>query len=152
MKNSQTTACNGLVKRRSYFAAVIFCIAGLAQAGDVIENRFGMHFVKIPAGTFTMGTTEVESARMEFPELKPDDVLDETPAHPVTITRDFYLGTTEVTQGVWFRVMENKPGPEAFWDREDWQQRPMATSSWYMAARFVEELNKLDSDYRYRAG
>jgi sulfatase modifying factor 1 len=125
-------------------------MAALVQAGEVIENRFGMQFVKIPAGTFTMGTAEVESARMEFPELKADDVLDETPAHPVTLSQDFYLGTTEVTQGVWFRVMENKPGPEAFWEMQDWQQRPMASSSWYMAARFVEELNKLDSDYRYR--
>ena len=150
MEDNRTTACNGLKKRRGYFAVVIFCMAGLAQAGDFIDNRFGMRFVKIPAGTFTMGTAEVESARMEFPELKPDDVLDETPAHPVRITRGFYLGTTEVTQGTWFRVMENKPGPEAFWQAEDWQQRPMATSSWYMAARFVEELNKLDSDYRYR--
>ncbi|MDH3971689.1 MAG: SUMF1/EgtB/PvdO family nonheme iron enzyme, partial [Gammaproteobacteria bacterium] len=25
-----------------------------------------------------------------------------------------------------------------------------ASSSWYMAARFVEELNKLDGDHRYR--
>ena len=139
-----------LCQCRACLALVVFCLAAPAQAGDVIENRFGMHFVKIPAGSFTMGTTEVESARMEFPELKPGDVLDETPAHPVTVTQSFYLGTTEVTQGVWFRVMENKPGPEAFWQVGDWQQRPMATSSWYMAARFVEELNKLDDDYRYR--
>jgi formylglycine-generating enzyme required for sulfatase activity len=150
MDNNRTTSSSGLNSRCSYFAVILFCISGLVQAADVIENRFGMQFVMIPAGTFNMGTVEVESARMEFPELKPDDVLDETPAHPVTIAQPFYLGTTEVTQGVWFRVMENKPGPEAFWEVEDWQQRPMATSSWYMAARFVEELNKLDSDYRYR--
>ena len=150
MDNNRTTSSSGLNSRCSYFAVMLFCISGLVQAADVIENRFGMQFVMIPAGTFNMGTVEVESARMEFPELKPDDVLDETPAHPVTITQSFYLGTTEVTQGVWFRVMENKPGPEAFWQVKEWQQRPMATSSWYMAARFVEELNKLDSDYRYR--
>ena len=97
MDNNRTTSCSGLNSRRSYFAVILFCIASLVQAGEVIENRFGMRFVKIPAGTFTMGTAEVESARMEFPELKPDDVLDETPAHPVTLSQDFYLGTTEVT-------------------------------------------------------
>ena len=134
----------------SFLAVTVLCLAGQLQAGDVIENRFGMRFVKIPAGEFTMGTVAVESARMEFPELKPDDVLDETPAHPVTISRDFYLGTTEVTQGVWYRVMENRPGPEHLWDVANWQQRPMASSSWYMAARFVEELNTLDEDFHYR--
>jgi formylglycine-generating enzyme required for sulfatase activity len=126
------------------------CAGSVVQAADLIENSLGMRFVKIPAGEFTMGTVAVEEARMELPEPKPGDVLDETPPHTVRITQPFYLGITAVTQGVWFRVMENRPGPGAFWQHEDWAQRPMAAASWYMAARFVEELNKLDSDYRYR--
>ena len=32
------------------------CAWGLAQAREGIENDLGMRFVKIPAGTFTMGT------------------------------------------------------------------------------------------------
>lgn len=65
-----------------------------------------MRFVKIPAGTFTMGTAAVEAARTEFPEPKPDDVLDEIPTHKVRITQSFYQGETAVTQSVWFRAME----------------------------------------------
>ena len=126
------------------------CFSSLASAAEAFRNDLGMRFILIPAGEFTMGTTEVEAARMEFPELKPDDVLDETPPHSVRITQPFYLGDTEVTQAAWYRVMENKPGEREFWQRIDWESLPMATASWYMAARFVEELNKLDSRYHYR--
>ena len=152
MDRPGTTSGNRLSRQgRGLLAACLcLCAAGLAAAGDSLENSLGMRFVKIPAGEFIMGTTDIEAARMEFPELKPDDALDEAPAHRVRITRPFYLGSTTVTQGDWYRVMQNRPGPAAFWQGEGWQQRPMATASWYMAARFVEELNKLDSDYRYR--
>ena len=130
-------------------------VAGLlicnpAQAVDSLENSLGMRFIQIPAGSYTMGTVEVEAARMELPEPGPDDVLDETPAHTVRISEPFYLGETEVTQGVWYRVMENRPGEVDFWARDDWERLPMATASWFMAQRFVEELNTLDRDYRYR--
>ena len=136
-------------------AAVHLLVAGLlicnpAQAVDSLENSLGMRFIQIPAGSYTMGTVEVEAARMELPEPGPDDVLDETPAHTVRISEPFYLGETEVTQGVWYRVMENRPGEVDFWTRDDWERLPMATASWFMAQRFVEELNKLDRDYRYR--
>ena len=65
-------------------------------------NSIGMSFVRIPAGTFTMGYWQ--SAKL------PDELIlnlgqwfpdygdyDEQPAHPVTITRPFYLGTYEVS-------------------------------------------------------
>jgi formylglycine-generating enzyme required for sulfatase activity len=46
--------------------------------------------------------------------------------------------------------MQNRPGGVDFWTRENWETLPMATASWYMAQRFVEEINRLDRDYRYR--
>jgi len=137
-----------------WLAGFIFMLTAgwptLSAAGESVSNQLGMRFIEIPAGQFTMGTREVEAARLEFPEPKPDDVLDETPAHPVRITRPFYLGETEVTQRVWFAVMENKPGEAAFWARDDWETLPMATASWFMAQRFVEELNKIDPQFHYR--
>ena len=152
MEIHRTTNCSGLKHGcRVFLAATLcLCVGSFTQAGEHIENSIGMRFVRIPAGEFTMGTVAVEEARMEFPEVQPDDVLDETPPHTVRITQPFNLGATTVTQGTWYRVMENRPGPESFWQHEDWGQRPMATASWYMAARFIEELNKLDSDYQYR--
>jgi len=143
---------SGLVTAPALLAGLLLWAGGTlaGQAGVSLENSLGMRFVRIPAGEFIMGTTDIEAARMEFPALKPDDALDEAPSHRVRITQPFYLGRTTVTQGDWYRVMENRPGPAAFWQGDGWQQRPMATASWFMAARFVEELNKLDSDYHYR--
>ena len=55
-------------------------------------------FVYIAPGTFMMGSPGSEEGR--------DD--DET-QHSVTLTRGFYLQTTEVTQGEWQRVMGSNP-------------------------------------------
>jgi len=63
-----------------------------------ITNTVGMKFNKIPAGTFTMGSPEGEEGRRE----------DKT-QHPVTISKPFYMQTTEVTQGQWKEVMGTEP-------------------------------------------
>jgi formylglycine-generating enzyme required for sulfatase activity len=138
---------------KTLLIAVLTCaLAPVSVSADspAIENFLGMRFVLVPAGNFLMGTTDVDEARMEIPEPGPDDVMDETPAHQVIITRPFYLGETEVTQSAWHRVMGNRPGPAEFWTRDDWEQLPVAAASWFMAERFVGELNRLDNRYRYR--
>jgi len=127
-----------------------FLVSHPAHAQDSIENFLGMRFVSIPAGEFVMGTDDVTAAAMEIPEPEPDALAEETPAHPVVISRAFYLAETEVTQEQWFTVMENKPGPAAVWSREDWKSLPVASVSWVMAQRFVEEINKMDDRYHYR--
>ena len=54
-----------------------------------------MEFVLIPAGTFRMGGGRYD------PQAKP--------AHQVTITKPFYMGKYEVTQGEWEAVMGENP-------------------------------------------
>lgn len=119
-------------------------------AGEIIENFLGMRFVSIPAGEFVMGTDDLTTALMELPEVEAGALTDETPAHSVVISNAFYLAETEVTQQQWLKVMENKPGPAALWQREDWAVLPVVSVSWNMAQRFIEEINKMDQRYRYR--
>jgi formylglycine-generating enzyme required for sulfatase activity len=57
-----------------------------------------MEFAFIPAGRFRMGSDPGE------PDRQPDEV-----AHEVEITRGFYLGKYEVTQGQWNRLMHRNP-------------------------------------------
>jgi sulfatase modifying factor 1 len=121
-----------------------------AHARDMVENFLGMRFVSIPAGEFVMGTDDLTLAVMEIPDPEVDALADEAPAHRVAISRAFYMAATEVTQQQWFRVMENKPGPDVVWQREDWQSLPVASVSWFMAQRFIEEINKMDGHYVYR--
>jgi sulfatase modifying factor 1 len=67
-------------------------------AGDPITNTLGMTFNNIPAGTFMMGSPEDET----------DRGAEET-QHKVTITKAFYMQTTEVTQSQWKAVMGTEP-------------------------------------------
>ncbi len=62
-----------------------------------ITNSIGMKLVLIPAGTFLMGS----------PDEDKDARGDETPPHPVRITRPFYLGATEVTRGQFRRFVDD---------------------------------------------
>lgn len=67
---------------------------------DQIENSFGMKFVRIPKGTFLMGTPE--GAKVRHADIQ-------RPQHRVEITKDFYIGATEVTQGQWKAVTDTEP-------------------------------------------
>jgi len=63
-----------------------------------ITNSIGMRFVLIPPGQFIMGSPRSEQGR----------VSDEQ-QHRVRITKPFYLGVTEVTQGQWEAVVGTRP-------------------------------------------
>lgn len=56
-----------------------------------------MRFRGCPAGTFMMGSPDWEDGRCEF-EVR----------HHVTLTKGFWIGETEVTQGQWKALMDNE--------------------------------------------
>jgi len=93
-------------------------------------NSIGMKFVWIDPGSFRMGSD--------------DKKADEKPAHMVTLSKGFYLQTTEVTQSQWEAVMGTNPsqfkGPD----------RPVETVSWEEAKEFLKKLNAKEKDSRYR--
>ena len=61
-------------------------------------NSLGMVFVRIPAGSFWMGSAEPpERLARDFPQLEPQrfsKLGDEAPVHRVRITRAFWLAST----------------------------------------------------------
>ncbi len=95
------------------------------------ENFLGMRFVRIPAGTFKMGSPATERGR-EWDERQ----------HVVTITCDFYLQATEVTQRQYREIMSRNPsscqGPE-FGDN---LERPVDSVSWIEAWWFCRKLSE----------
>lgn len=63
-------------------------------------NSVGMKLKFIRSGTFMMGAEESpEDVQKAFPSEDLDTFADTYPQHPVTITKPFYMGTTEVTRG-----------------------------------------------------
>lgn len=66
-------------------------------------NVNGVEFTMMPvtAGSFMMGATDAE-----YEKYKRDE---ERPRHKVTLTNDYYIGETPVTQELWTAVMGSNP-------------------------------------------
>ena len=119
-------------------------------ANESLKNSLDMRFVRIPAGSFVMGNTQIDETAFELPDGDVQRIQDETPPHTVRISRDFWLGATEVTQGQWLRLMGNRPGPAALWRRADWQRLSVVSVSWNDAQRFIQKLNAKEKTKSYR--
>ena len=77
---------------------VLLC--GIAQGAQpkTVTNTIGMELIELPAGTFTMGSPAGEKERGN----NEGQVA-------VTLTKPFWLGKTEVTQGQFKKVMGTEP-------------------------------------------
>jgi len=65
--------------------------------------------------------------------------------HKVTITKSFYMGETEVTQGQWNRLVS--PDPSSF---KKGNSYPVDSVSWKDAVSFIDYLNKWEGTTKYR--
>ncbi|MEW5912374.1 MAG: SUMF1/EgtB/PvdO family nonheme iron enzyme, partial [Thermodesulfobacteriota bacterium] len=100
-------------------------------------NSVGMEFALIPAGSFMMGS----------PESDEDGYEGERPQHRVEITKPFYLGVTEVTQGQWKAVMGNNP---SYYFKQCGDDCPVEGVSWSDAQEFIRRLNRREGKELYR--
>ncbi|MBR0057516.1 MAG: SUMF1/EgtB/PvdO family nonheme iron enzyme, partial [Kiritimatiellae bacterium] len=101
---------------------------GGARAGEQKTVRVGSQTVNLrwcPPGSFTMGSPTSEDGRDS----------DET-QHRVTLTRGFWMGETEVTQGLWREVMGDNP---SYFKNGD--NYPVENVSWEDCKKFVDKLN-----------
>src|ERR1700722_416719 len=82
--------------------AILWTAGLLSQfaSGAAIElkNSVGMTLRLLAAGSFEMGEADpAPGFYKDHVDFNPDN--DERPAHPVVLTRPYYLATTEVTLG-----------------------------------------------------
>ncbi|MCR9201352.1 MAG: SUMF1/EgtB/PvdO family nonheme iron enzyme [Planctomycetaceae bacterium] len=137
---------------------------GLTPVTNLVPNAAGIGFVKIPAGSFLMGSPESEEGRVD----------DEGPVHRVTISKPFYAGKYEVTIGQVLQWL-NAPGVriESQWIKDGGENspvrksgsrwvrnssskfassdnQPMQSISWHGAVAFCEWLSLQDSRFTYR--
>jgi formylglycine-generating enzyme required for sulfatase activity len=128
-----------------------------------ITNSFGMKFVYISPGTFWMGS----------PSDEPGRDSDEGPRHQVTLTKGYYLQTTEVTVGQWrafirdtgYRTEAETGGGAWVWTGSTWEKKagyywdkpgfsqtdshPLTCVSWNDVQKFMEWLSRKEG-HRYR--
>ena len=121
-------------------------VADFSTQVRTIGFKFGlipinMEFVKIPSGTFIMGTSKEQFDKIvEDGPDSPEKIKDETPQHEVTISQPFYMGKYEVTQAQWKAVMGTNPS------RFKGDKRPVESVSWNDARQFIQKLNEREKD------
>lgn len=122
----------------SLLALILISNAGMALAQESkLVNSLGMEFVRIPAGRFLMGSPVDEPYR-DKREIQ----------HMVTISKPFYLQTTEVTIKQWQKIM-GRPWYDFFrWPRGK-DNFPVTRVCFYDIKTFLDKLNKLgEGTYR----
>ena len=128
--------------RRLPVAAVV-AVAALALAshgpaldappsGDTVVNSLGMRMVRVPAGSFPMGSLPGAPLRQE-----------EERSRRVTLTRAFRVAATEVTQRQWLALMPQNRSPQAGDDL------PVTSVSWKEAQEFCRALSRKEG-HAYR--
>ena len=97
----------------------------------------GLTFVRLCAGTFEMGCTAGQSS------CNPS----EYPVHAVSLTNDFWVGETEVTQGQWQGLMGSNPsyfGPNGG-GADCGLDCPVEMVDWYDALAFANAVSAAES-------
>ena len=130
------------------FALIILLVPGTVSADPektfVLPGDAEIEMVWIEPGTFMMGSPEDEPGRWD----------NEGPLHEVTITRGFWLGKYELTQGQWEGVMGTHP-----WEgqttggrvqHQEGPDYPAVYISWDDVQEFIEKLNDAEGSEVYR--
>jgi len=124
-------------------AIIALCLFGLplvvcGKSSEVFENTIGMKLVRVEPGSFVMGQDGPPSDYQvsKHPEKFNDADWDECPAHKVTISQPFLIGTTEVTLG---QYRQFKPDHLKGKGAED---DAVTNVSWDDAVAFCEWLSK----------
>ena len=110
-----------LAERQARVAELVRRLAALSRPAG---------YVRLPAGTFVMGSPPDEPGR------DPGEVQ-----HTVTITRPFWLKTTEVTQAQWQALMGNNPSLFAACGADC----PAETVTWFEAVAYVNARSRAEN-------
>jgi formylglycine-generating enzyme required for sulfatase activity len=125
----------------------VFAFGSFASAADFEEVTLrDIVFVRIPAGSFTIGATDEVQAQLKATGDWTRFEQCERPAHVVAISKPFLIGKYEITQKQWAAVMGKKNAPFAF----KGENLPVESVSWSEAQNFLAALNKLEGKVRFR--
>jgi formylglycine-generating enzyme required for sulfatase activity len=128
----------------SQAAAVLAAVGGgpLTSGGPLstssfrlVKNSIGMTFARIPAGAFTMGSTDKEQGHREH----------EGPPHEIKLTHSFYLSVAPVTQAQYLHVMGKNPA-KFNKSKGGGNEHPVECVTWKEAESFCIRLGQLPDE------
>ena len=94
-----------------------------------VNDTLSINMMCVEGGTFMMGAMEGDTQAN----------ANEKPAHEVTLTYDYYMGQTEVTQGLWKAVMGSDNNPSTM----KGDDLPVNNVLWGDAQAFVYKLSQM---------
>ena len=129
----------GLRWKSAVMAIMMVLSAGLAAGVEpAFTNSIGMQFVVIPSGRFMMGSPHDEPYRDKGETL-----------HEVTISKPFYMQTTEVTIKQWQSVMGDRPWYRFFSRHKGDDDFPVTRICQFDIQKFLRRLNAMgEGTYR----
>jgi formylglycine-generating enzyme required for sulfatase activity len=116
----------------SIIALLAMTMGATAQTMETFTvNGVPFKMVKVEGGTFKMGATPDQG-----------EVLASEPVREATVGT-FFIGETEVTQGLWKAVMGTSPSVFKHPLSEFTKYYPVENVSWQDCKEFIQKLNKL---------
>lgn len=104
-------------------------------------NGVSFRMIAVKKGTFTMGATDKQEKFQDDLDITHSSY--DKPAHDVTLTYDYHIGETEVTQELWKAVMGTNPSRL---NSDDYKQYPVDSVNWDNCQEFVTKLNVILAD------
>jgi formylglycine-generating enzyme required for sulfatase activity/Leucine-rich repeat (LRR) protein len=105
-------------------------------------SKSGMKFRLIPPGEFTMGLTEADAEGWaKFIQYKDQGKM-AVPAHPVRLTRPFYLAEGEVRYRDFLDLMKREPGDAPKHPRTDPDGVLQRNCTWFDCIEFCNRLSE----------
>jgi formylglycine-generating enzyme required for sulfatase activity len=102
-------------------------IRGTGLSWRVKDRTTGIEMVLIPPGKYMRGASAGDT----------DALSDERPAHDVVITKPYYMGVYQLTQGEWQNLMGSQPS------HFRGNRLPVENVSWTDACKFLEKSGGL---------
>lgn len=127
---------------RGAVSLLLFILTAVGMNFNLFADEFDaatydqIEFVRIPAGSFEMGTSDSARAALIAQTVWTRFNECECPAHRVRISHSFWLSKCEITQKQWKTAMGKNPS--AF----KGDSLPIESVSWNDVQRFITKLNQ----------
>jgi formylglycine-generating enzyme required for sulfatase activity len=129
------------MKKVFLFFGLLFCAQVALVAQDTLPaptsyrvNKVSFNMVRVEKGGFWMGAQHMDTAEFNYDRYS---LTDELPVHYVTMSEDYYIGQTEVTQKLWKAVMGYNPSAKKC------SKRPVTNVNYFEVQEFLRRIDSI---------